>query len=260
MPDYAIPYLQMYTYTSEERQRRLDLLSDYRPGYVSRDLLDALFYHDEDSTEEDIEQMEGWRRRRYYPWYQWMMKWGYPPGWVAGRGKPFLAASGLKLMTDPLKVLRAQLESMPIEQEEDDFANGNDILQIFGGMENKEAQLKDGEAEPISPTSSDMSLDDESAPDETEIITPAAIPILPPPPPPNDRPPLPSSPPLPPPPSELPPPPSSPPPPPPPDEPPAPPRQDEYPQPRRWAYYDTDLFNSDRLQAFTTARPLPLGF
>jgi hypothetical protein len=87
MPDYAIPYLQMYTYTSEERQRRLDLLSDYRPGYVSRDLLDALFYHDEDSTEEDIEQMEGWRRRRYYPWYQWMMKWGYPPGWVAGRGK-----------------------------------------------------------------------------------------------------------------------------------------------------------------------------
>lgn len=28
---------------------------------------------------------------------------------------------------------------------------------------------------------------------------------------------------------------------------------------RRWAKYDTALFDSDRLRAFTTARPLPLG-
>jgi hypothetical protein len=77
----------MYTFDAEERERRSSLIDKYRPGYVSRELLDAVFYCDEDSPKEEVEQMEGWRRRRYYPWCQWMMKWGYPPGWIAGRGK-----------------------------------------------------------------------------------------------------------------------------------------------------------------------------
>ena len=29
---------------------------------------------------------------------------------------------------------------------------------------------------------------------------------------------------------------------------------------RRWANYETNLFDNDRLMAFTTARPVPLGF
>jgi len=87
MPEYALPYLHMYTFDAEEKERRLSLLDRFRPGQVSSDLLDAVFYTDEDSTREEVEQVEGWRRREYFPWYQWMMKWGYPPGWVAGRGE-----------------------------------------------------------------------------------------------------------------------------------------------------------------------------
>jgi hypothetical protein len=116
---------------------------------------------------------------------------------------------------------------MPLEKEGDDFTNGADMLKVFGGhME---------ERPPPSPTSSDMSLDDASSDGK---------PASPPPPPTTDLPPLPSSPP---------------PPPPPPDEPPPAPPPISYPQ-VRWAYYDTDLFDSDRLMAFTTARPLPLGY
>lgn len=87
MPEYALPFLQNYTFDAEERERRLDLLNGFRPGYVSEELLDAIFYVDEETTREEEEQIEGWRRRGYYPWYQWMMKWGYPPGWIAGKGK-----------------------------------------------------------------------------------------------------------------------------------------------------------------------------
>jgi hypothetical protein len=88
MPEYALPYLQMYTFDAEERERRLSLVDRFRPDHVSRALFDAVFYTDEESTREEEEQIDGWRRRGYYPWYQWMMKWGYPPGWIAGRGEP----------------------------------------------------------------------------------------------------------------------------------------------------------------------------
>lgn len=88
MPEYALPYLQMYTFDADDKDRRLALLDRLRPGHVSEELLDAVFYADEESTREEVEQIEGWRRRGFNPWYQWMMKWGYPPGWVAGRGKP----------------------------------------------------------------------------------------------------------------------------------------------------------------------------
>lgn len=128
---------------------------------------------------------------------------------------------------------------MPLEKEDNDFTNGADMLKVFGGHMEEQAV-------PSSPTSSDMSLDDSSS-DGTIIpdkpFTNAGEPMSPPPPP-SDFPPLPSSPPPPPPPDE----------PPPPSPPPA-----SLPQ-VRWAYYDTDLFNSDRLMAFTTARPLPLGY
>ena len=98
MPEYALPYLHMYTFDAEERQRQLSLLDAFRPGHVSRELLDAVFCSDEESTQEEVEQMEGWRRRRYYPWYQWMMKWGYPPGWIAGKGKLYPAQCWTQLI------------------------------------------------------------------------------------------------------------------------------------------------------------------
>jgi hypothetical protein len=87
MPDYAVPFLQMYTFDYDEKSRRLSLVDRFRPGQVSKALLDAVFYTDDEMSGEEVEQMDAWRRRRYYPWYQWMMKWGYPPGWIAGRGE-----------------------------------------------------------------------------------------------------------------------------------------------------------------------------
>ena len=160
---------------------------------------------------------------------------------------------------DPIKVLQKRLEAMPLEEEDDDFTNGADMLQVFGGHMDMGGAVAD--AVPSSPASSDMSLDSSSddSPEVVVDITPdtsverasVAIKHNPrppsppspggPPPPPPDTPPLPSSPPPPPPPS---------------DEPPPPPPL----QPVRWALYDTDLFDSDRLVAFTTARPLPLGY
>jgi hypothetical protein len=101
MPEYALPFLQNYTFDAEERERRLDLLNGFRPGYVSEELLDAIFYIDEETTREEEEQIEGWRRRGYYPWYQWMMKWGYPPGWIAGRGEPACSSCLALLMCRP---------------------------------------------------------------------------------------------------------------------------------------------------------------
>lgn len=112
IPDYAIPYLAGYTYTAEERNRRLDLLSRFTPGEISEDLKDAIFYIDEeeeggegilinpggtggiDGYEEDegtkqmrIGMMKVRRNRGDWPWLEWMLKWGYPPGWVASKGE-----------------------------------------------------------------------------------------------------------------------------------------------------------------------------
>jgi hypothetical protein len=112
---------------------------------------------------------------------------------------------------------------------------------------------KVSQVEPPSPTSSDMSLDSAS----TAAVQPAsatpsvprdqarpAVTVLsPPPPPPPGAPEPPSSPPPPPPPDDL-----------------VPPPPRPVVQATRWARYDTDLFDSNRLMAFTTARPLPLGY
>lgn len=27
------------------------------------------------------------KKRGDWPWFEWMLKWGYPPGWVSGKGK-----------------------------------------------------------------------------------------------------------------------------------------------------------------------------
>jgi hypothetical protein len=85
MPDFAVPHLQGYTFTEDERSRRLDLLAAFRPGRVSPALRDALFWVDEDAEDEEIAQAANKKRRKDWPWLRWMMRWGYPPGWVAGR-------------------------------------------------------------------------------------------------------------------------------------------------------------------------------
>lgn len=79
-------HLWMYTFDGAERSRRLALVDRYTPGAVSSELADAVFTPEEEMDPDEAERVAVERRRRRYPWLKWMMKWGYPPGWVAGRG------------------------------------------------------------------------------------------------------------------------------------------------------------------------------
>lgn len=81
-------HLWMYTFDADERARRLSLVDRFKPGQISESLADAIYHVEEGfQTEEEIEQMAVERRRRRYPWLKWMLKWGYPPGWIAGRSE-----------------------------------------------------------------------------------------------------------------------------------------------------------------------------
>lgn len=163
---------------------------------------------------------------------------------------------------------------MPITIEEDiNDTDSEDDLLIFGGLfdtppsvpqrlstpaSSVEERGADTMKRSASPASSNMSMDMES-PSPSQSSAPAAETG---PPPPLDDPPSPPA--------------SPPPPPPPPDSPPLPlpppavsasssDRPANFaatplPLPRRWARFNTDLFDSNRLQAYTSARPLPLGW
>lgn len=93
MPDYAIPHLEGYMFTEAERTRRLVLLERFRPGRVSTALSNALFWVEDDEdiggavAAEEVQHMELKKRRKEWPWLRWMTRWGYPPGWIAGRSK-----------------------------------------------------------------------------------------------------------------------------------------------------------------------------
>lgn len=129
-----------------------------------------------------------------------------------------------------MAVLRTRLQDMPLEELSLD--DGEDTLEVFGG--DMDTSLVQASGSPSA--SSDMSIDSEESVEPS--IAPAATRFEPAPP-------------------------NSPPPPPPPNEPPHPPSTPNsatsLPM-TRWARYDTDLFDSERLMAFTTARPLPLGY
>lgn len=80
-------HLWMYTFDEDERSRRLGLVDRFRPGKISSELADAIYAVEEDMTPDEMEHMGYEKRRRRYPWLNWMMKWGYPPGWIAGKGE-----------------------------------------------------------------------------------------------------------------------------------------------------------------------------
>lgn len=124
MPDKHRFYLDSYVCTPEDRQRRLKLAKRFTPGNISEKLKDAVFWveprfegvyedartarvdgsHDEfdETTEKERrEEMrrveeERWRettawmnvarKRKDMPWYEGMMRWGYPPGWLSECG------------------------------------------------------------------------------------------------------------------------------------------------------------------------------
>lgn len=102
MPEWHRPYLDAYVCTPDDRKRRLKRATQLRPNNPSSKLLDAVFFvepvdEDEvvnrrDLTPEQSRRFEEEafvnvrRRRGEMPWFEQMMRWGYPPGWIAQRG------------------------------------------------------------------------------------------------------------------------------------------------------------------------------
>ena len=127
MPEHAVPYLESYTFTEEERSRRLNLAERFIPSKISDALADAVFWIDpdllpttpeneledgevmEEEVPEEVLEIQGLRRRRAWPWLIGMSRWGYPPGWVASKGTtlprrlvfPQIHANGLQIPSKP---------------------------------------------------------------------------------------------------------------------------------------------------------------
>ena len=91
-----------YIFDSDERERRLELSRRFQPGRISVELVDALFDVDLDAElrqkgihdAEDADTYEHYRReevrvQRKQGKLDWLLRiahWGYPPGWIAGKG------------------------------------------------------------------------------------------------------------------------------------------------------------------------------
>jgi hypothetical protein len=162
-------------------------------------------------------------------------------------------------VSDPRKVIQSRLAAMPTMTENYEDDDEDDVLEIYGdeSLSLGPAQIPMWQTDPVD---EELCAIEKSG---TPTVPPCPPPLadLPPPPPPEG------------------------PPPPPPSHPPLynghrpislGPRRNpgaarnpylaglngsrEYPRASRWARYVTDLFDSDRLRPFSTARPLPLGF
>ncbi|ORX36787.1 hypothetical protein BD324DRAFT_468822 [Kockovaella imperatae] len=288
MPTFAIPYMNSYSVTDEDKIRRLDLVDRFDPGRVSNTLADALFWIDptllrlpdetpgdkrdledgevsDDFPERDqVLEIRGMRRRRAWPWINEMVRWGYPPGWIASK--------------DPMIEVKRRIQQLPISTGDESEDDESDMLQVYGGI-GSPLHLGDEAARSSASSSSPRSMSASSSSSSSStskpllsptqsvssnmmlspIVDPEPLPLLLPPqscdqsapPQPEDA--------IPPPPDQS----ATPPPPPPPNLPPPlplPVSAPSAPRAQRWAKYDTDMFDSDRLKAFTTARPLPLGY
>ncbi|KAK1924143.1 hypothetical protein DB88DRAFT_472707 [Papiliotrema laurentii] len=254
MPAYHRPYLSHYICTAQDRQRRLDLAERFsRPGRPSAALLDAVFssgQDDEDTEDADVFEYNALsqseadiarrrqerrmreeervsndlrRERGQLPWFARFMQWGYPPGWISER--------------DPVEEAKRRIRIDPLTDNVDDDSDEEDDLVVYG----------DATALPL-PDKMDPSHQSPDIPgDPPPPPPPQPDEAPPPPPPPVDRPyrkwwELPPPRPL----------------------PPTGPndRRDQSvggPRTRRWAWYDTDMFSSERLRPYDTIRHVPLS-
>ena len=103
MPQSARQFLEGYTFTPSERERRLSLLSRFVPGKPSEGLCEAVLWPSEDDDEEGQEPSRevsdglpheitlGRKKMQTgnatLPWYLRMMEYGYPPGWYTIGGE-----------------------------------------------------------------------------------------------------------------------------------------------------------------------------
>ncbi|WVQ99293.1 hypothetical protein IAU59_006425 [Kwoniella sp. CBS 9459] len=158
MPDQAVPTLQLYLdmrVTQDEKDRRLDLVDRFVPGMISAQLEDAICFVDipdgigNESSDEGVEGVEEEgpsvrqereladvkRRRKRWDWYEGMMRWGYPPGWVAGK--------------DPIEEMKRRILSLQVHEKPFnstiELENG-DHLQVFGGTLSTPTSSRDGQS------------------------------------------------------------------------------------------------------------------
>ncbi|WWD17410.1 hypothetical protein CI109_101851 [Kwoniella shandongensis] len=134
--DFAMPESALQTYetylsmrvTEDEKSRRLELLDQYRPGVISDGLVDAICHLDEGILEGEEEEMDEvrrridtMRRRKQWEWLRGIMRWGYPPGWIAGK--------------DPIQELRKRVGSLRVYEKPFDNAeeDTDELLNIYGG-------------------------------------------------------------------------------------------------------------------------------
>nr|XP_018263176.1 uncharacterized protein I303_04669 [Kwoniella dejecticola CBS 10117]OBR85334.1 hypothetical protein I303_04669 [Kwoniella dejecticola CBS 10117] len=154
MPEHARPALDTYlsmNVTHEEKDRRLELVDKFQAGRISQELEDAICHFDEDAIEDDSQmdlirqQIEVKRRRKRWDWYDRIMRWGYPPGWIAVKGEPAKTFSlEAKLVeveaeaearSDPIEESRRRIEALQIHEKafELDLEGDADELQVIGG-------------------------------------------------------------------------------------------------------------------------------
>ncbi|OCF36742.1 hypothetical protein I316_01338 [Kwoniella heveanensis BCC8398] len=159
MPEQAIPALQLYLdlrVTQDEKDRRLELVDRFVPGKISAQLEDAICFVVEENdmaldhygadmgdpiAQEEVqlmkierEKIEMKRRRKRWDWYEGMMRWGYPIGWVAGR--------------DPIEEVKRRITLLKVHEKPFDTSlemNDGDDLQIFGGTLGTPTFSPDGE-------------------------------------------------------------------------------------------------------------------
>ncbi|QRW10044.1 Zinc finger, CCHC-type [Ceratobasidium sp. AG-Ba] len=256
----------------EGTKRRLEFAKTFEPGYIQGELL---------------RQSLGLRvpydgRNEDLPWYDWMCEWGYPPGWVS--------------FVDPRDKMLEKIESTKWHQSMEELPSLSifENEELIETSTSAASSIRNSELSPESrvaekgvltlgnsdvdghPTDLTTILDSDTMA-HIAVTNTSPFPHSSLPPNSNALPPLISSPPsvpasflvenLPPPPSDFPPPPPPPPPDgpappvppgPPPSSPPPPPPSDSLPfPPRRWAYYRTTYFQSDRLPVSLVTRRLP---
>ncbi|WWC70301.1 uncharacterized protein I206_104251 [Kwoniella pini CBS 10737] len=164
MPEYVQPALDMYLtmqVTQEEKNRRLELVDKFQAGSISRELEDAICFIDEDALEGDSEgylvkeQVDIKRRRKRWDWYEKIMRWGYPPGWITTK--------------DPMQEVRRRIEGLEFHEKafELDDEQDEDQLKIIGGtLGTPTSSIIDGDS---SETDSASTASLTSSPEEGQI-------------------------------------------------------------------------------------------
>ncbi|WRT66237.1 uncharacterized protein IL334_003190 [Kwoniella shivajii] len=139
MPEQYQHSLESYysmNVTEEEKSRRLELVHSFVAGQISSQLEEAICFIDETNVDSQVEesmdqdeyldllkdQMDVKRRRKRWDWYERIMRWGYPPGWITAK--------------DPIQEVERRIQAIQAHEkafDRNDEDDEEDQLEIFGG-------------------------------------------------------------------------------------------------------------------------------